>query len=171
MLDKRRIILIIGTLLVVVMIVVAFSGVFLPSSQPKSSLTPTPGAQVQATITPPAITYDKEKRAKAAALIAHKAPLPRPEEKIKEILSNDPNPLHISNYVYITYVPKKDVFQAEIHTMKINTAKDETIAWFRSKGFSEESICNLPVIFSINRQNAEKLRAFDIVFSPLAPGC
>ncbi|MEK7571718.1 MAG: hypothetical protein AAB553_05590 [Patescibacteria group bacterium] len=171
MLDKRRIIVIIGTLLVVVMIVVAFSSVFLPPSQPKSNVTPTPGAQVQATVTPPAITYDKEKRAKAAALLAHKEPLPLPEQALKEALSKETNPLHTSSYVFISYVPKQDAFQAEIHTMKINTAKDETIAWFRSKGFSEESICNLPVIFSINRQNAEKLRAFDIVFSPLAPGC
>lgn len=73
--------------------------------------------------------------------------------------------------VTISYNPTADIFQIEILIPDIDTAKDEAVHWLKKQGFSQQTICDYPVLFYVNTAVSEKLRPQNITFSPLPPGC
>ena len=118
------------------------------------------------------IKLNEEKEKLLEDLVTHRKPLvEESDQKAKAELIKHPNPLLTTNDYIVTYDKKDDFFQAEIKTIKISTARDEVVAWFRSKGFSGAAVCILPIQFTIDEQSAESLRGLGIIFNPLPPGC
>ena len=64
-----------------------------------------------------------------------------------------------------------DFFQVEIKTTNIFDARENAVAWFKEKGFSEEDICKLPVTFYLDAEVARKLEGSGIVFNALPDFC
>ncbi len=73
--------------------------------------------------------------------------------------------------VSVDYVHALDIFQAKILTRNLSQAKNETVAWLRGYGLSNQGICNLPIMFSIDIFVAQSLKGEDITFNPLPDGC
>lgn len=117
------------------------------------------------------LTYDQEKTKRKNELLKNRAPLSTSDQISKEEEIKTPNPLKTTDMYKIEYLPSLDEFQVELTTIRINTAKADAVAWFKSQGFSDEAICKLPVVFTIDNRDAESLRGMNIIFNPLAPGC
>ncbi len=64
-----------------------------------------------------------------------------------------------------------DIFQVEIKTTSIASAKDNAVDWFKKKGFSEEDICKLPVTFYLSGEVVAKFKDSGLVFKPLPDFC
>lgn len=71
----------------------------------------------------------------------------------------------------LQYIPSLDIFQIQILTTDISTAKQEAITWFSNQGISDADICNLPVIFYLNGNVAIQLEGTNVVFNPLPDIC
>jgi hypothetical protein len=117
------------------------------------------------------LKYDQEGVKKIQDLSQNKLPLSVSDEKVKSALVKKANPLASTENYNIAYNADKDSFKVEVTTIRINTAKDEAVNWFKTQGFSDQAICTLPVEFGIDNKDAESLRGLDIVFNPLPPGC
>ncbi|MGI8420163.1 MAG: hypothetical protein ACR2LN_06010 [Candidatus Levyibacteriota bacterium] len=79
--------------------------------------------------------------------------------------------LYYNSDISIEYIHSADLFQVEVLTTDIKTAKDEANVWLRAHGLSQEAICILPVEFYLNYDIANQLRQSNITFSPLGNGC
>ena len=91
-----------------------------------------------------------------------------------ELLPEDGNSgtLYETPNIKIDYVyANTDVWEVEILTTDIASAKAEAVKWFLDNGLSQDFICNYPVEFYLNAQISQELSGTGIVFSPLAPGC
>ena len=89
------------------------------------------------------------------------------KEKLKKLLKTPKT----TNTYTIEYVSNPDEFMVEILTIDMNTAKEESVAWLKSQGLSEQGVCNLPVVYYLNYNVAQNLRDMNVKFNPLAPGC
>lgn len=79
--------------------------------------------------------------------------------------------LYSSPSFTVEYLKSPDIFQVEILNENIQQSKQQATTWFKSQGFTQEGICNLPVMFYINWDTANKLRGSNTEFNPLAEGC
>jgi hypothetical protein len=79
--------------------------------------------------------------------------------------------LYYNADISIEYIHSADLFQVEILTTDIKTAKDEANVWLRARGLSQNAICTLPVEFYLNYDIANQLRQSTSTFNPLANGC
>ena len=73
--------------------------------------------------------------------------------------------------IRIYYLTAADLFQVEILTPDIKTAKGDANVWFRNHGVSQKGICAFPVSFYLNYELAEQLRDTDTRFNPLPNTC
>lgn len=64
-----------------------------------------------------------------------------------------------------------DIFQVEIKNIDIVNTREKAIVWFKTKGFSEEDICKLPVTFYLNAEIALKLEGSGVIFNTLPDFC
>ncbi len=76
-----------------------------------------------------------------------------------------------SSTIQIEYINAADEIQVEILTIDIAQAKNDAGVWLKSQGLTQEGICNLPVVFYLNRGVANTLMDSNIIFNPLAEGC
>ncbi|MEK7571721.1 MAG: hypothetical protein AAB553_05605 [Patescibacteria group bacterium] len=172
--NQRKNLLIVGSIIFVLLLGAFIAGLLIPTSEPSSTKTvpttspkPTLGIQRESS----AVRYDEEKMKKAEQiLVDHKMAAPS-EEALRVGLTQKKNPLYTDEYVIITYNQQYNSFFAEIHNSNLHRAKRKAIEWFKLQGFREASLCDLPVVFTINERDAEQLRKFNIVFDPLPPGC
>jgi hypothetical protein len=79
--------------------------------------------------------------------------------------------LYTTPLMQIEYIHSADLFQVEILTTDLKSAKNAANVWFRARGISQEAICTLPVEFYLNYDIAKQLRQTNIIFSPLGNGC
>ena len=52
--------------------------------------------------------------------------------------------------VTIQYIQSLNIFQAEITTTNVSSAKEEATSWFLNQGMSKQGLCNLPLSFYLN---------------------
>jgi hypothetical protein len=71
----------------------------------------------------------------------------------------------------IEYVKRPDFFLVEIKTIDLQIGKLEAVEWLESFGFSEDAICNYPVLFYPSFAISQELANSNIVINPLAPDC
>jgi len=73
--------------------------------------------------------------------------------------------------VQVEYIAGDKLFQAEILSIQLTKAKQETETWFRSQGITQNEICNLPLMFYINPAIKENLSTIDQQVNLLPDGC
>lgn len=129
------------------------------------------------TKTRPPLLYDKASDDLMLDLIKNRRPIANADKLAKaKILTLLPQGnlsgiVHETRNIRIEYIHAADLFQVEILTTDLKTAKDEANVWLREQGLSQEAICTLPVTFYVNFDIANQLRNTDIVVSSLGNGC
>jgi hypothetical protein len=103
-------------------------------------------------------------------------PLSVEDERVKfELLStlgsSNSAILYESSNITVDYVRSADIFQGEIRTKNIDSAKAEAVAWFREQGMSDKGICNLPLNFYLNYDIKMELGEEANTFNPLPSVC
>ena len=117
------------------------------------------------------VRYNKNDVNKLYELEHNRQQLSPSDALIKVNLIKRNNPLAKTADYTITYDLPTDMFQAQITTISIDTAKREVDQWFFDQGMSVEAPCELPVSFTLENSVAQSLKGFDVIFSPIAPGC
>lgn len=126
------------------------------------------------TTTPP-VKYDKIAMNKIINKMENRIKL-NPQDQVVEnrlvgVANRKPLDLSVTNNYTIVYIEVMDNFMVEINNQDLSKAKAEATSWFISQGFSQQAICDKPVIFFINWDIAQQLRPLNITFSPIAEGC
>lgn len=143
-------------------------------------LTPTPFPFEKKTTgvgsnTVPPVSYSSTESDKLVEKIKKRIPLSSQgaatKQKLLTQLGGVSGVLFTSSSVSIQYIKSPDLFQVEILSINIDSAKNESTSWFVAEGFSKEDVCNLPVSFFLNWDVANSLRNQNIVFNPLPEGC
>ncbi len=162
-------------LIVIIMIFISFNQGGQTSTAPSATVTTEP--TLPSFLQEDPINYDVEASIKLWDKVDNKPPLSATDAAAKNttiisILHGiESGVLYESPQVRLEYVKSLDMFLAEITTTKLSSAKAEVNTWLRGQGLTQEGICNLPVIFYVNLESAEKLQGENIVFKPSAPGC
>lgn len=79
--------------------------------------------------------------------------------------------VYSSNNIDIEYVQSLDLFDVNILTPNVASAKKEAENWFKKQGMSQQGICNLPLGFYLSPAVANLLQNTNFIFSPLPDGC
>jgi hypothetical protein len=79
--------------------------------------------------------------------------------------------LYESSKFNVEYINSPDLFKVEILNTDITSVKEQAVLWFKSKGFSQEGICNLPLSFYLNFDISKQIKDTQGVFNPLPEGC
>lgn len=167
-------------IIVIVMIVISINLLFQSSSS-----TPQPPFQTTSspTVTPvgptpvskPPIPYNKSDSDQLLEKVENRADLSTQDstakQKLLEPFANKSATLQQTNLYIISYVSSADLFQVEILSADISTAKSLATNWFLSKGFSKQGICDLPVMFYLNFSIASSLKNSGLTFNPQADIC
>jgi hypothetical protein len=165
----------------VVLVFVVFGIVFVltsntPSQQPAPRISPTPRPILENFVIPPPI-YNQRAQDRLLQKIVNRKPLVQSDTDAKaKILTLLPagqksGIIHQTNTITIDYTKSPDLFQVEIFTTNINSAKTEANNWFLSQGMSQQGICDLPVDFYLSWDVVQQLYGKYVSFSPMAPGC
>jgi hypothetical protein len=141
-----------------------------PVPRPTTAPTPAPGTEQP-------VVYNDTDEEKLLKVIQTRPPLSDEDRLAKaNILSLLPEDetsgiVYSSSNISIEYVYLPDVFLVEILNDKFSEAKTEADLWFKTKGMSQQGICNAPVEFYVNHDVAEELRGKNVIFSTLPLGC
>jgi hypothetical protein len=165
----------------VILVIIVFSIVVILTSssvapQPKITTSISPAPTVESFVVPPPI-YNQRAQDRLLQKIVNRKQLAQTDAQAKaKILTLLPagkqsGIIHQTNTITIDYTKSPDLFQVEIFTTSINSAKNEANTWFLSQGMSQQGICDLPVDFYLSWDVVEKLYGRYISFSPMAPGC
>ena len=154
-------------IIVLILAVVLVVGKDVLFEQPQEETSP---ADVSIQTSPP-VAYDTKSSARMLDLVENRIPLSSSDEAVKAKLTKQKNPIRETATYGIEYIAPMDEFLVEIRTANINQAKEESVAWLKAQGMSEEGICHLPVVYYLNGDVANNLRDMNIRFNPLAPGC
>lgn len=177
--NKTEVILISG----IIIVFFVFIAIFIFSLMSSHSQTPNLNNVVTPTIVPlnnasPATAPIKLNEAsvwKLAEMLMHPPLLNPNDESAKNAilvpLNGSAGNVYTTENVTVFYLPSIKEFQGEIESMNIDIAKKETVDWFRSKGMSQQGICNLPLEFFLNIDVADNPKLKNITFDPLPPGC
>ncbi len=109
-------------------------------------------------------------------LVTNKQLLSSDQNKIKQNLVNQalPNPdfnLTATNDFSIDYIQALDEFQVEILTTDYKTAENEAVQYFRAQGLSDNSICNLPVMFYLSYDVTQQLKGQNVSVNSIPDFC
>lgn len=167
------------TAVAVLLVIIVSIGFITLSSDPKTEPTSSPAPTLipYSGKTNPPIKYQPKATQKMIDKLVSRTPLSNSDKIAKERILNLFPAGQVSGVIYksptiqVEYINAADEIQVEILTVDIAQAKTDASSWFSSHGFSKEAICNLPVVFYINRNIANQLRNSNIQFSPLAEGC
>lgn len=168
---------VLGIIIIIFIIIIVATSRSMTKQEP--TITPTPlqvnGQSVKNTPIPTYLPYNSQQTKKMINLFTTRTPLQASDQNARTQLLNSIG--NTSNTVYqtsdfrIDYLQAPNSFQVEIDTANITQAKQEVVAWLKTKGFSQNGICNLPISFYVRFDISQQLRSQNISFDPLAPGC
>lgn len=92
------------------------------------------------------------------------------KERLIKKLNGESGDIYTSPKIRIEYIQAPDLFQAEILSTEITSAKEEAVNWMLSQGFTSEDLCNLPFSFYLSIQAKNSIKSNE-VFNPLPEGC
>lgn len=176
--NKQNILVVIfaAIIMIIVFAIIALSfGQKKPLQESPSTPTNTPSFPIPSTT--PAVQYDTEKSKELLNKLKYRSSISQNDVLAKEkILAQLPagqrsGTLYKTENIIIDYVNSANIFQVEILTTNINSAKSEANAWFSSQGMSQQGICSYPVQFYLNYDVSQSLRDSNVKFNPLAEGC
>lgn len=79
--------------------------------------------------------------------------------------------VYASKNINIYYVQSLDLFDVDILTIDVASAKQEAENWFKQQGMSQQGICDLPLGFYLSGDSANILDNGNFIFNPLPDGC
>ena len=157
---------------IIVCIVIILSSSHTPTT---TSAGTTPSITVSPSVTP--LPYNAAAGSRLAQKLLNRKALSQQDTAVKDTTLNTILHGYNSGVVYktpdvqIEYMQSLDIFMAEILTPNIANAKTEANAWFINQGFSQQAICNLPVMFYLSPEVNQQLQGTSVVFSPLPDNC
>jgi hypothetical protein len=123
----------------------------------------------------PIIKYDQKKTDQMLKILDEKPSLTEQDQETKkqliDSLGNNSGILVNRVAFMVEYVKTADEFMVEIRSTDIEKAKEDAVVWLKEQGFTQDGICNLPVVFYPNIPRDQMLNTIDKSFNPLAPGC
>lgn len=141
-------------------------------NQTSNLISPTPS---QSTLSSPPVAYDTDSTNRMLDILKTRPQLSTADQKVRtdllKSLNNNSGVLNQTNDYTLEYVRVPDAFMGEIKTTELEKGKQEAVDWLKSKGLSQDGVCNLPLVFYINWQTAQSLRGANILFNPLPNGC
>lgn len=165
-----------GLILIIIILIIVATTLNNKQNQEKESLLATPTkAPVIIQTNNGTIKYNADKQDALYQKLQNPSELSQSDNSVKtqliNSLGNETGMLYQSSNVAISYIKSVDLFQAEILTPDIQTAKQEANDWFSNQGLSHQGMCNLPVVFFLNSHVADQLRNNSVIFNPLSNGC
>lgn len=126
------------------------------------SPSPTSTASNERKIDDPVVEYSKESTDKLLVVVTTR---PTPgltadktlRSQIISELDGNSGIINSTNSYRLEYVKAPNDFEAEIITTQISKAKEDVISFLRQKGFSDEGICKLPLMFYLNFEIAKSI--------------
>lgn len=165
-------------LLLVVLFPLVVALLFQGKSAPQTNTnlpTPTPVALPTTSPPPSTFQYSKTDTDKLLNTIDNRTPLSSSDASVKANLITLSNPqtdiLYQTSDFTLFYIRSADVFQVEIDTINVDSAKQNVVSYLSSQGLSQSGICNLPLVFYLQVSIRDQLKENGYIFSPLAPGC
>lgn len=177
MVNRKYISLIVAVVVLVIYVGVGLFFVFLrrPPAQKPEVVTPTPAVIISPARSRPPVAYDQEAEEKLLEIIRTRPQLSPDDtaarQRLLNLLGNESGILLRTPLYIIEYVKTADEFFVEILTTDFNPAKEEATKWFQDQGLSKKGVCNLPVVFYLNRDSSNQLRGRGVVFNTLPEGC
>lgn len=145
-----------------------------PSSKPTHQVTPSPLPQVTTPVLPP-VKYDQKAQERLIQNAKTRQQLSASDvtakNKLISLLPNDSLTIYQDSQVSIDYIQSADLFQGEIRSKDIQSAKADAVSFFQKQGMSQQGLCVLPLMFYLNANTAEQLRNTGVIFNPLPDGC
>lgn len=147
-----------------------------PGSLPPFFPTPTPLARPPLSAqTQPAVPYVTGSGKRLLDKIERRELLSPADASVKRnlitISLNGEKFLSVTVSYRMIYVPTFDIFQVELLSNDISSAKRRATEWFTDQGLSSEGVCNLPIMFYLNSEVANAMRNTNTVFNPLPERC
>ncbi len=127
------------------------------------------------TLSPQRISFNLEKRDKLIELMNDKPSLSSADLAVKNNIlakiNNQSGYLQETDEYKIEYIKSGDLFQVELLVTEHSFAKIKAQSWFETQGFSNQAICNLPIMFYLSAEAKAQLTDKDINFNYLPEGC
>ncbi len=167
-----------GGVLLILITIVAFAVFFHPKSppgvsQPSSLPTTVPTGSIPTKNS--TVQYNTTAQKKLIQIASTRPTLPTSDTSIREklvaSLGNNSGILYATSAFEISYVKAPDIFQVEILTTNVESAKQDTVSWFTAQGMSLAGICKLPLMFYLAPSVMQHFRQTNTVFNPLPNGC
>lgn len=171
--NKQKIYIGIVVLALIIIVTFLLSSNLLHRSLFKTGGDITPTLNPNAQTNPP-VAYNQQGAKSILNKIEKKQYLSPTDSTIKNRLiaaTNSEGVVYKTNDFRVDYVKAADEFQVEILTTDTANAKKLANEWLRSKGLSQQGICNLPILFYLNFDIANQLRGKGIEFNPTPDGC
>jgi hypothetical protein len=178
---NRTTLLIIGFFGVMALIVIIISvvGFFQtptssPSANPPTSA-PTQAAQQPQRANPP-VPYVSGSLTKVLSKMRNREALSNSDAQtrqnlIQKVTNQNTGTIIDTDTFTIEYLSSPDIFEGQIKTPDIVTAKQNAEAWLQSQGLSKEGICNLPFHYYLGWQATQALKGQNEEFNPLPAFC
>lgn len=177
---NKSVVILISTLGIVAITALVFSIRSLQNSNitnNKNYLIPTPiTSNVFApSVIPTQNIVQAQQNDKLINAVEHRSSIASSDTQAKQLLINslpeNTEIIYSTNLFRVFYIPTPDVFQVEIDDQNYQEAKKSAVDWFISKGFTQDGICKLPVVFYLNFDIKQQLPDRGANFTPLAQGC
>lgn len=157
--------------LLIIAVLMIGGAIVLHSSEKNTTKSKVPTPTPHLTKTNPPVAYDKQSNMKMLDMIKHRTPLSPADTVVKNKIITKSGLVKETPTYKMEYIHAGDEFLVEIKTVNINQAKEDSVAWLKSKGLSDQGVCHLPLVYYLNHNAATSLRGLNIKFSPLPPGC
>jgi hypothetical protein len=163
-----------------ILVIIVFAIVYISFTQltPSAKTTPLPTIQPTLSVSDNLpVIYDNAAESRLAQKIQNRPTLAPADNHSKTTTLNtilhgfNSGVLYETDNIRIEYVQSADLFMGEIKTTNVVKAKAEATTWFLKQGFTQNGICNLPLMFYLDQEVSQALQGQDVVFSPLANGC
>ena len=175
----RTLVFTVTSFLFIILILVVFLAltVFKPQSNPQqtSIIQPTPFPTPITTFISPSVKYNAEKTNQLVESAKNRQTLSQTgltsKQALIDKLGGTSGEVYTSSNVRIDYIESADLFQAELISSNINTAKQEATSWMLTQGFTQQDLCNLPFSFYLGILPRKSLETSGQSFNPLPDGC
>lgn len=162
--------------IVLLILIIFMVGLLQLQRASEPSPTPLPSAGVTQPSPNPSIpAYNPSGLEKDFQRISSKRELVATDREIRDqliqALGNKSGVLDETEQYRIEYVKSPDSFMVEILDKSTEDAKLRAIEWLKSKGISDQGICNLPVVFYLSFEIEKQLRGMGQSFDPTIAFC
>lgn len=119
--------------------------------------------------------FEKDSVEKNYQRIINKQPLTANEQEIKSRLlqttRGESGLIDETDLFRVEYLKSADYFMVQITNNQVVQAKKSATGWFLDQGFSQEGVCNLPVVLYLTTNVRDYLEQNNLKFSPIPEGC